>query len=115
MKNGWIKNFTPPITSKFVGQLIGVNLLFPKLDQYYMRVKGGLTFFVALIYHPVDEKDYEEFNDELNDIFQQIPESVEFIGGCDVNVNVGLRNKMYGSVLGTYGIDNRNKKGHRLL
>ena len=47
-KTAGSKNITTPITSKFVGQLIGVNLLFPKLDQYYMRVKGGLTFFCSI-------------------------------------------------------------------
>ena len=71
--------------------------------------------FVASIYHLVDEKDHEELNDDLIDILWQTPKLAEFIGGHDVNVNVGVRKKIYESVLGTHGIDNRNKKGRRLL
>ena len=44
-----------------------------------------------------------------------IPKCFEFIGGHDVNANLGVRKQMYKKVIGTYGLDNRNMKGSNLL
>ena len=71
--------------------------------------------FVALIYHLVDEKNREEFNDELIDIFLQIPKSEDFFCGHDINASVGVRKNIYANELVTYGIENRNKKGRILM
>ena len=109
MENSWIKKTLPPLSHHIS------SVEFPKLDQYDRRIKGGLALFVASIYHLVDEKYHEELNNKLNNIFQQMPKLAEFIGRHDINVNIGMRKKIYGSVLGTHGIDNRNKKGRRLL
>ena len=44
-----------------------------------------------------------------------VPKSAGFIGGHDVNANLGIRTKMYQKTLGLWGINNRNMKGRRLL
>ena len=44
-----------------------------------------------------------------------VPKSSEFIGGHDVNANLGICNKMYRKTLGPRGIYNRNMKGRILL
>ena len=44
-----------------------------------------------------------------------VPKSAEFIGGHDVNANLGICTKMYRKTLGPWGIDNCNMKGRRLL
>ena len=44
-----------------------------------------------------------------------VPKNANFIGGHDVNVNLGIISKMYGKTLGPWGINNRNMKGRRLL
>ena len=44
-----------------------------------------------------------------------IPKNVEFIGGHDVNENLGVRKQMYKKVIGIYGLDNRNMKGPNML
>ena len=40
---------------------------------------------------------------------------MNFIGGHDVNANLGIRKKLYRGVIGPFGIDNRNMKGRILL
>ena len=44
-----------------------------------------------------------------------IPKTVQFIGGHDVNENLGVQNIMHKKVIGIYDIKNRNKKGRNLL
>ena len=44
-----------------------------------------------------------------------VPKEAKFIGGHDVNANLGVRSKMYGKTLGPWGIKNLNMKGRRLL
>ena len=48
-------------------------------------------------------------------IVNSVPKSLNFIGGHDVNANLGIRKNVYKGVIGTFGIDNRNMKGRRLL
>ena len=55
------------------------------------RVRGYLKIFVASIYHPVDEKEHTEFSDTLSSILGSLPKTVQFIGGHDVNANLGVR------------------------
>ena len=45
--------------SPFVGIFIGVKLKFLQIDQYEKKVRGNITLFVALIFHPVDELEYK--------------------------------------------------------
>ena len=70
---------------------------------------------MASIYHPVDELEHTEFIDILNTIMSSVPKNSQFIGGHDVNTNLGIRSKMYGKTLVPWGINNRNMKGRRLL
>ena len=44
-----------------------------------------------------------------------LTKTVQFIGGHDVNGNLGVRKIMYKKVIGTYGIKNHNKKGQNIL
>ena len=44
-----------------------------------------------------------------------ISKNVEFIGGHDVNANLGVIKQMYKKLIGVYGLDNRNMKGRNLL
>ena len=48
-------------------------------------------------------------------LVNSVPKSSNFIGGHDVNANLGVRKKLYKVVIGPFGIDNRNIKGRRLL
>ena len=104
-----------PLDSSFVGRFIGVKLRYPRINQYEKKVRGNLTLFVASIYHPVDEFKHTEFIDILSAIMSSVPKTAKFIGGHDVNANLGVRYKMYGKTLGPWGINNRNMKGRRLL
>ena len=67
------------------------------------------------MYHPVDEVEHINFIDNLRSIMSLVPNTAEFIGGHDVNANIGIRTKMYRKNLGPWGIDNRKMKGRRLL
>ena len=44
-----------------------------------------------------------------------VPRSSNFIGGHDVNANIGVRKKLYKGAMGPFGIDNRNMKGRIFL
>ena len=44
-----------------------------------------------------------------------VPKSLSYIGGHDVNVNLGVRKKLYKGVIGPFGVDNGNMKGRRFL
>ena len=88
---------------------------FPRIDPYKKKLRGNTLLFVASIYHPVDELEHTEFIDILSTIMSSVPENANFIGGHDVNANLGIRSKMYGKTLGPWGIKNRNMKGRRLL
>ena len=109
----------PPITtsldSPFVGRFIGVKIRYPKINQFENKVRDNITIFVALIYHPVDELEHTEFIDILSTIMSSVPKTAKFIGGQDVNANLGIRSKMYGKTLGPWGINNRNMKGRKVL
>ena len=48
-------------------------------------------------------------------LVNSVPKSSNFIGGNDVNANLGVRGKLYKGAIGPFGIDNRNTKGRRLL
>ena len=48
-------------------------------------------------------------------LVNSVPKSSKFIGGHDVNANLGVRKKLHKGVIGTFGIDNRNTKGRILL
>ena len=50
-----------------------------------------LKFLIASIYHPVDVYEHEEFNDILSMLVNSVPKSLNFIGGHDVNANLGIR------------------------
>ena len=106
---------TTSMDSPFVGRFIGVKLRFPRIYPYKKKVRGNTTLFVASIYHPVDELEHTEFIDILSNMMRSVPKNANFIGGHDVNANLGIRSKMYGKTLGPWVINNRNMKGRRLL
>ena len=106
---------TTPLGSSFVGRFIGVKLRHPQINQYEKIVRGNLTLSVASIYQPVDELEQTEFINILSTIMSSVPKKAKFIGGNDVNTNLGVRSKIYGETLGPWGINNRNIKGRRLL
>ena len=88
----------PPITthlqSKFVGRFLGLKLQFPRFDQFDRILRGELKLFIASIYHPVDASEHEQFNDTLSMLVNSVPKSLNFIGGHDVNANLGIREKL---------------------
>ena len=90
---------TTPMDSPFVGRFIGVKLRFPRIDPYKKKVRGNTKLFVASIYHPVDELEHTEFIDIMSNIMCSVPKNADFIGGHDVNANLGIRSKMYGKTL----------------
>ena len=79
--------------------------------MYYQRIRGHITLFVASVYHLVEKFEHANFTDILSSIMTSVPKSAEFIGGHDVNANLGIQNKMYWETLGPWGIDNCNMKG----
>ena len=83
--------------------------------MYDWRIRGHIMLFIAAVYHPVGEVEHANFTDTLSSIMTSVTKSAEFIGGHDVNANLEIRNRMYRKTLGTWGIDNRNIKGRRLL
>ena len=90
---------TTPCDSKFIGRFVGIKMSFPKVDKRGKRVRGFLEMFVALIYHPVDNKEHREFNETLISLVSSLPKTVEFIGGNDVNENLGVRKIMHKKVI----------------
>ena len=106
---------TTPHDSPFVGRFIGLKLSFPQLDQYKRKVRVQLTLSIASVYHPVDETEHTEFIDTPIYIMSLVPKTVEFIGGHDINANLGTCTKMHQKTLGPWGIYNRNMKGRRIL
>ena len=101
--------------SPFLGRFIGVKLKFLRIDPYKKKVQGNTTLFVASIYHPVDDIEHTEFIDIMSTIMSSVPKNANFIGGHDVNSNLGIISKMYGNTLGPWGINNQNMKGRRIL
>ena len=91
---------TTPLQSKFVGRFLGLKLQFPRFDKFDRRVRGELKLFIASIYHPVDNKYHKEFNDTLTMLVNSVPKSSNFIGGHDMNANIGVRKKLYKGVIG---------------
>ena len=67
---------TTPFDSKFVGRFVEIKMSFPKFDMWGKRVHGFLKLFVALIYHPVDNKEHGEFNDMLSSLVSLILKTV---------------------------------------
>ena len=83
--------------------------------MYDWRIRGHITLFIALVYHPVGEVKHADFTETLSSIMTSVPKSEEFIGGHDVNSNLGISIKMYQKTLGPWIINNRNMKGGRIL
>ena len=106
---------TIPLDSSFVGRFIRVKLRYPRINQYKNKVCGNLTLYVASIYHPVDEFEHKEFIYIMSAIMSSMPKTAKFIGGHNVNANLGVRSKMNGKTLGPWVINNHNMKGRRLL
>ena len=79
-----------PLQSKFVGRFLGLKLQFPRFDRFDRRSQGELKLFIALIYDPVDTKYHKEFNDTLSMLLNLVPKTSNFIGGHDVNSNLGV-------------------------
>ena len=48
-------------------------------------------------------------------LVNSVPKSLNFIGGHDVNSNLGMMGKLYKGEIGPFGIDKRNMKGRRIL
>ena len=85
---------TTPHNSPFDGRFIGVKLSFPRLDTHKRKVRGQLIYFFASVYHPVDDTEHTEFIDTLRSIMSSVPKKAEFIGGHDVNADIGIHTKM---------------------
>jgi hypothetical protein len=70
------------------------------------------------IYHPVDNKEYKNFNSTLSLLLNHLPPKSNIILGHDINANVGTNansGKNFRDTIGPFGIENRNKKVTSLL
>ena len=115
---GSMPALTSSTESNFSGGMIGVSLSYPIFCTNYgktQRIEGQIKFFIASIYHPVDPKEQAFFSSELSIFYEKMPRNAEIISGQDVNVNVGIRLKLYADVLGPHGIYNMSSKGKKLL
>jgi hypothetical protein len=77
-----------------------------------------LNITLYSIYHPVDNIEFEDFNTILSSIFTQTPPDTNIILGHDINANVGTSSnngQHFKETIGTYGVENRNKKGISLI
>ena len=63
----------------------------------------------------MDKVEHADFTDTLSLIMTSVPKSAEFIGGHNVNANLGICTKIYRKTLGPWGIDNRNMNRRILL
>ena len=86
---------TTTMDSPFVGRFIGVKLRLPRINQYEKKVRGNTKLFIASVYQPVEEFEQTDFIDILSSIIRSVPKTAKFIGGHDVNANLGTRSKMY--------------------
>ena len=76
----------------------------------------GIT--LCSIYHPVDNKEYENFNSTLSSLLNYLPQKLNIILGHDINANIGTNansGQNFRDTIGPLGIKNRNKKGTSLL
>jgi hypothetical protein len=77
-----------------------------------------LNITLYSIYHPFDNIEFEDFNTILSSILTQSPPDTNIILGHDINANVGTSSnngQHFKETIGTYGIENRNKKGISLI
>ena len=71
-----------------------------------------INLFLSSVYHPVDEKDQLFFNNYLSSIYDSVPPNYVLMSGQDMNANIGVsKRKTDCKNIGTFGFDNRNKKG----
>ena len=83
-----------------------MKLSFPQLDLHKKKVQGQLNFFVASVYHPVDDTEHKNFIDILRSIMSLMRNTEEFIGGHEANANLGICTNIYCKTSGPWGIDN---------
>ena len=113
------KKITTKAGGEYGGRFMGINLTFQSTDDNGRKIKGKhLKLFLCSIYHPVDNKEYEEFNNLIPSLTARCPRDAEMIFCHDINCNVGIsstRGDTFRETVGPYGLNNRNKKGHELL
>jgi hypothetical protein len=96
----------------FEGRIIGVPLTFPNIADNRKKIKGNLNITLYLIYHPVDNSEFEYFNTILNSILMQLPPETNIIIGHNIYTNVGTHansGQHLKETIGAYCIENRNK------
>jgi hypothetical protein len=102
----------------FEGRFIGIPLTFPNIDDNGKNIKGELEITLCSIYHPVDNKEYKNFNSTLSSLLNHIPQKSNTILGHDINANIGTNansGQNFKDTIGPFRIKNRNKKGTSLL
>ena len=117
---GKLEPITPPINSKFPGQMIGLTICFPNKANcltatYHRKAKGVIKLFMCSIYHPHDIEEQKEFYDKLDQFITNRPRNSEILMWADINCNVGITSKLFSNTLGPQGINNRNIKVRELL
>jgi hypothetical protein len=106
--------------SEFAGRFLGINLTFPKTDPFGKRVpKSDQKLFIASIYHPWKEEEYDDFNETACQLLSQAPHNAIKIVGHDLNANIGTHmtkdKGAHNNIIGPFGINNRNKKGEAAI
>jgi hypothetical protein len=67
---------------------MGIPLTFPNTDDNGKSIKGELNITLCPIYHPVDNKEYENINTTLSSMLTHLTPETNIILGHDINANV---------------------------
>ena len=65
--------------------------------------------FIASVYHPWKQDEYQVFNTELQKLLGWVPNAAEVVLNQNINANVGIEDgEELESGLGPFGFNNRN-------
>ena len=77
------------------------------------KILKGQWKYSSPVYHPVELKEQQDFNNILLSIWDNIPSSYQVINGQDINANMGIRAKdnPRKAIIGPNESDNQNTEG----
>ena len=57
--------------------------------------KGKINSFLCSIYHPMEQDEQKQFNEELASFYKSISKRSELLSGQDINASVGITSRMF--------------------
>ena len=85
------ETFTIPIGEgkNFEGRFISIPLTSPNTEDNRKNIRGETDITLCSVYHPVDNKEYENFNSTLSSLLNHLPQKSNIILGYYINANRG--------------------------